>query len=104
MLSDVTQYQAKIIRKMGYYDLFQPALLSYEIGVEKPHSEAFEILLKKLHLPPAAVVFVDDKSENVVAAKRQGIDVIQFISPKQLQDDLEKRCSSLTESFYCISE
>lgn len=91
MLSDVTQYQAEIIRKMGYYDLFTPVLLSYEIRVKKPNPEAFQILLKKLNLPASSVLFIDDRMENVEAAKKQGIDSIQFVNPEQLKKELEKR-------------
>ena len=97
MLSDVTQYQAEIIRKMGYYDLFTPVLLSYEIGVKKPNPEAFQILLKKLKLPAPSVLFIDDRIENVEAAKNQGIDSIQFINPEQLKDELEKRGFDLSK-------
>lgn len=91
MLSDVTQYQAEIIRKIGYYNLFSPVLLSYEIGVKKPNPEAFQILLKKLNKPASSVLFIDDKIENVEAAKNQGIDAIHFNNPKQLIEELEKR-------------
>lgn len=91
LLSDVTQYQAEIIRKMGYYDLFNPVLLSYAIGAKKPNPEAFKILLEKLQVPAAYVLFIDDRNENVEAAKRLGIDSIQFINPHQLNEDLEKR-------------
>lgn len=97
MLSDVTQYQAEIIRKMGYYDLFTPVLLSYEIGVKKPNPEAFQILLKKLNLPASSVLFIDDRMENVEAAKKQGIDSIQFVNPEQLKKELEKRGFDLSK-------
>lgn len=91
MLSDVTQYQAEIIRKMGYYDLFYPVLLSYEIGVKKPNPEAFKILLETLQKPASDVLFIDDRIENVEAAENLGIDSIQFSNPEQLKTDLEKR-------------
>lgn len=95
MLSDVTQYQAELIRKMGYYDLFNPVLLSYEIGVKKPNPEAFKILLETLQEPASNVLFIDDRKENTAAAKNLGIDAIQFINPEQLKVDLEKRGFSL---------
>lgn len=95
MLSDVTQYQAEIIRKMGYYDLFCPVLLSYEIGVNKPNSEAFQILLRKLDKPASSVLFIDDRIENIEAAKNQGIDAIHFTDPKQLVEELKRRCFDL---------
>lgn len=91
MLSDVTQYQAEIIRNMGYYDLFNPVLLSYAIGVKKPNPEAFKILLEKLELDAVYVLFIDDRNENVNAAKKLGIDSIQFINPHQLKEELHKR-------------
>ncbi len=91
MLSDVTQYQAQIIRKMGYYDLFNPVLLSYAIGVKKPNPEAFKILLNKLELDASYVLFIDDRNENVEAAKKLGIDSIQFIDPQQLKEELGRR-------------
>lgn len=91
MLSDITQYQAEIVRKLGYYDLFAPVLLSYEIGVKKPNPEAFQILLNALNRPASSVLFIDDRMENVEAAKQQGIDAILFISPTQLQEELQNR-------------
>ncbi|PJD97043.1 MAG: hypothetical protein CK425_04605 [Parachlamydia sp.] len=91
MLSDVTQYQAEVIRKLGFYDLFNPVLLSYEIGVKKPNAKAFKILLKTLQEPASNVLFIDDRQENVESAKNLGIDSIQFISPEQLKNELEKR-------------
>lgn len=91
MLSDVTQYQAEIIRELGYYDLFKPVLLSYETGVKKPNPEAFTILLKTTQAPPSVVIFIDDRIENVRAAKDQGIDGILFINPTQLKEELARR-------------
>lgn len=91
MLSDVTEYQAKIIREIGYYDLFNPVLLSYKIGVNKPRPEAFQILLQTLQSPASQVIFIDDRIENVEGAKKLGIDAIQFLDPRQLQQELEQR-------------
>lgn len=58
---------------------------------KKPNPEAFQTLLQKLKLPASSVLFIDDRIENVEAARKQGIDSIQFISPEQLKEELEKR-------------
>lgn len=102
MLSDVTQYQAMIIRKMGYYDLFYPVVLSCDLGVEKPNPEAFHALLRALHLPGSAVLFIDDKEENVEAARREGIDSIIFINPEQIRKELEARGLDLQVPLQCV--
>ena len=91
MLSDATQYQTEIIRKMGYYDLFHPILLSCETGFRKPHPEAFKNLLNVLKQPACSLLFIDDRIENVKAAKSQGIDAIHFVGVKELEIELEKR-------------
>lgn len=91
MLSDVTQYQAQVVEKLGYYNHFNPLLLSYKIGVEKPDPRAFEVLLATLKLPAATVIFIDDKPENVAAAQKMGIEGIIFINPDQLREALETR-------------
>jgi len=98
MLSDVTQFQATVVRSLGYYDHFNPLLLSYKIGVEKPNPEAFLILLKELKLQPPSVIFIDDKYENVEAAKQLGIDAIQFDNANQLRAELEKRSLFVTKT------
>lgn len=91
ILSDVTQYQAEILRNMGYYDLFSPVLLSCNTGLKKPDPKAFQNLLQNLNLLPCQILFIDDKSENVNSAKNLGIDAIHFLNPTQLKDELEKR-------------
>lgn len=85
MLSNVKGYHAAIVREQGYYELFHPCLLSHEIGVEKPDSEAYRILLGTLGLNPEEVVFVDDQQQNVDAANALGIHGVLFRSASDLK-------------------
>ena len=91
MLSNIQKYEASMVERFDYYKLFEPVLLSCEMGVEKPQQEAFQILLDRLHLPASAVVFVDDQKENVEAAGKLGIDSILFTTAEKLKEELEKR-------------
>lgn len=91
LLSNIDERLAKLIRYFGFYEPFDPCLLSYEIGVEKPDLKAFEILLSELNLPAQSVVFIDDNAENVEAAKRMGIDAILFESEDQIRAELRDR-------------
>ncbi len=91
MLSNIQKYQANVVRRFEYYSFFDPVLLSYEIGVEKPDKEAFNILLNQLQLTPTEIIFIDDQRENIQAAKEIGIDAIHFTSPRQLCEELNKR-------------
>jgi epoxide hydrolase-like predicted phosphatase len=91
LLSNVRKEQAEYIRSLGYYDLFQPALLSYEMGCEKPDPRIFQILLSELNLSPDVCLFIDDKKENVEAAKTLGIDSIQFFNVQLFKEELTQR-------------
>lgn len=91
LLSNVRESQAAIKRKLGYYHLFTPALLSYEIGVKKPDPKAYQILLSRLQVPPQAVLFIDNQQVNVEAAKKLGMDGIVFTGTSQLIQELKKR-------------
>ncbi len=91
LLSNVRQSQAQIKSKLGYYELFEPVLFSYEIGVSKPDPKAYSILLERLKLPPEVVLFIDNKASNIEAAKAAGMDAILFIDAQQLIRELKQR-------------
>ncbi len=91
LLSNINDRYTALIRGFGFYQPFDPCLLSCEIGLEKPNKEAYEALLKALNIPAEEIVFIDDKPENIEAAKQLGIDAILFESPKQVRADLSKR-------------
>ena len=101
LLSNTTPFQAEMIGKLGYYHLFQPVLLSYQIGHSKPNKTAYEILLKTLNKPARDCLFIDDKEENVEGARSLGIDSILFISADQLREELIERGIEL-ESFSAL--
>jgi putative hydrolase of the HAD superfamily len=91
MLSNTTERRSKIFRSFGLYKPFDPCLLSCEIGLRKPDPKVYELLLKTLNLPAQEVIFVDDKLENIEAAKKLGIDAILFESEEQLKRELAQR-------------
>lgn len=91
LLSNVDGRLATLIREYGLYEPFNPCLLSYEMGATKPDLKAYEILIKEMNLPASDIVFIDDRKENVEAAKKMGLDAILFRSPNQVRLALHKR-------------
>jgi putative hydrolase of the HAD superfamily len=91
LLSNINDRYVKLIRGFGFYDSFNPCLLSCEIGLEKPDQKAYELLLKTIEIPGHEIVFIDDKAENVEAAKKLGIDAIVFESVDQVRRELTAR-------------
>ena len=91
LLSNTQARYGRLVKELGLYEPFDPCILSYEIGVEKPDPKAYQILLSALELPGETVVFFDDRVENIEAARTQGIDAILFESPEQVRKDLIER-------------
>lgn len=66
---------------------FQDRVLSYEVGVLKPHPAIYRAALEKTH-PEDRVIFIDDIEINVAAARMMGIHGIHIRSAEQLKQDL----------------
>jgi hypothetical protein len=64
---------------------------SCELGIAKPDPAIYTYTCEKLDVAPAEALFLDDKAENIRAAKEVGLVGIQFKNIEQLQRDLETR-------------
>jgi putative hydrolase of the HAD superfamily len=56
---------------------FERVFLSYEIRRCKPDPGAFDIVLESVAVSPADILFLDDMEQNIVAARRLGIQSVQ---------------------------
>ena len=56
-----------------FYNLFDKVYYSHEIGVRKPHAEAFRLVLDENNLKEKEVLFIDDSPQHIKGAKKLGI-------------------------------
>lgn len=91
LLSNVGEKKAKLYHEVGFYNLFQPLILSHEIGIKKPDHDAYLILLDALQASPEEVLFVDNKQRNIDAAKELGMEGVLFTSRDQLIKELKQK-------------
>jgi putative hydrolase of the HAD superfamily len=70
------------------WDLFEGVVISSRIQLVKPEIAIFEYLLREHKMKPAETVFIDDMSENLVAAASTGIQTIKFVDPAQCKQAL----------------
>lgn len=71
------------IPEFGLTGLFDAYLVSAYIGLRKPDVAFFERALEICQRSPEECVFVDDREENIAAAKAAGIRGVHMISPSQ---------------------
>lgn len=67
---------------------FNRVFVSHEIDIRKPDPRIFYYLLENTGLKPEECLFVDDKEENILAAKQLGMEGCIFKSTKDFQDSL----------------
>ncbi len=70
---------------------FDHCVLSYEVGALKPHAEIYEKAIARAGCDAAECFFTDDLAVNVEAARKHGMDAVQFQSAVQLEQELRTR-------------
>jgi len=65
----------------------------------KPEPAIYTLLLERFELTPSETVFIDDKPENIEAAKAQGIYGIIFADPAQMRRDFAAIVASVKSSY-----
>jgi 2-haloacid dehalogenase len=77
--------------RFEFLQLFEDILVSGEERLAKPDPRIFELLAQRSGQPLGECVFVDDKPENVEAARVAGLDGIVFVDDGTLREQLRKR-------------
>lgn len=68
--------------------LFDAVALSFDMGVIKPDSRAYETIADRLGVQPTECIFIDDQPRYVEGAERVGMTGILYADCEQLQEDL----------------
>lgn len=69
-------------------DLFLWPILSYEVGAMKPDAEIYRVARQRADCPPERIFFVDDRPENVAAAREMGWQAVLFHSARSTAQSL----------------
>jgi len=89
-LSNTSVTHWERIEAMGLAQLFERLYLSHRIGCLKPSREAFAAALDDLAVPPSAVLFLDDISSNVAAARALGLHAEVVADPSEARAILRR--------------
>ncbi|MBZ1345440.1 MAG: HAD family phosphatase [Candidatus Nealsonbacteria bacterium] len=90
LISNIYDFCAKINAERGFGVAFEPAIMSYEVGLAKPEKEIFELALKRLNLEADECVFIDNKEKNLESPRKMGFKVFHFQNNAQLIDDFKR--------------
>ncbi len=65
--------------------------LSFELGIGKPDERIYRHCLARLGVEPHEALFVDDRAENVEAARAVGMEAVRYTSVDALREELAER-------------
>lgn len=76
-LSNMSEVMYSAVLKFfgDYIEYFDHMSLSYQMGVMKPDSEIYEMLIEKGGVTPSQSLFIDDGEANITAARAFGFNV-----------------------------
>jgi epoxide hydrolase-like predicted phosphatase len=89
ILSNINNIAADELRARGFYDSFDPVILSYQEKLAKPDQRFYQIAIDRLRLRPEEILFIDDQTKNRQPAEALGLHFILANSPKQIVHDVE---------------
>ncbi len=90
LFSNLDKNNSKVYRKKGWYSYFDNLILSFELGMTKPHKNIFKTALKKLKLKSENCLFIDDQKDNLITARKLEMKTTLFESPSKLKKDLKR--------------
>ena len=77
-------------KKFGFDAIFNPIVISGNVGVKKADVRIYKLLLEKLRASAEECLFIDNNPSNIDAAQSLGIRTILFKNAEQLRRELLK--------------
>jgi len=65
----------------GIRDFVDKAYFSHEIGMRKPDLACYNFIVDDIGLSPSRMLFLDDRLDNIAAARKAGMKAIQISQP-----------------------
>ncbi len=80
----------KFALKYDFVKEFDDMIISGKAGIKKPDPEIYKLCISKFNCNPGKTLFIDDKSENTIAANTEGFKTITLDKPDKLGDYIKK--------------
>lgn len=80
-----------LTKKYDWLNQFHHRTWSYELKLAKPELEIYIAAAKGLATPLDRILFIDDRAENVVAARTAGMQAIQYTTHAAFEREMQER-------------
>ncbi len=90
ILSNVFGIGVGPLREGGFYDGFDPVILSCEVGLAKPEAAIYQLAAERLGLRPEEIIFIDDQKAWLDPAGEAGMHMVLAENPEQIVADTKR--------------
>ena len=73
-----------------FLKLFDGLVISGEDRLIKPDTAIYELAINRFNLIPNQTIFIDDKLENILAAKNLDLNTIHLVDPKRIELEIDR--------------
>ena len=80
-----------LLKKFEWIGGFHHCVWSYRLRMAKPEEAIYKAAAEGLDTPPANILFVDDKPENIEAARHAGMQAIQYSDHDSFEREMRER-------------
>jgi putative hydrolase of the HAD superfamily len=92
ILSNIGDSMAEgLIARFPWLSGFDQCIWSYELLMAKPEPAIFLRTAEALHTAPANILFIDDREDNIVAARTLGMQVIRYTNYGAFEREMRQR-------------
>jgi glucose-1-phosphatase len=87
-------YNKLLFTSVGYNTMavfFDKIYLSHRVGLRKPDTKAWQLILDENNLKPEETLFLDDSPQHIAAAKTLGIQCIHITPDNNMEDVFKQK-------------
>lgn len=88
ILSNLSEDAHNAVKKYDFFDYVDGGIYSYQVKLCKPGKRIYIELLTKYNLKPEETIFIDDREDNIKAAKELGINGIIFQNVENTEKEI----------------
>jgi len=82
---------AGLLGKFDWISAFDHCTWSYSLNLAKPEAAIYHHAAEGLAIPPANILFIDDREENIAAALSTGMQAIQYRDHAAFEHEMQTR-------------
>jgi putative hydrolase of the HAD superfamily len=81
--------EAGIVARFPWIADFTHRTFSHRLGIAKPDAAIYRHAAEGLGVPASEILFIDDREENIVAARAAGMHAIQYVDYADFQQQMQ---------------